>query len=348
MNLLLKKLNYIDKKELLDKFMSPRISIIIPFYNVENYIEKCINSVKAQTFTDFECILIDDESPDSSKQIAEKLIENDSRFRIITQQNKGLGGARNTGLDNAKGEWIAFLDSDDWWHLDFLEKMYYYTTQNDVDIINCRYENVNNTGETIGINTTLPIGNYTNKEQLISFYLTYPTAWNKLYRKKLWDNLRFPEKVYYEDLATVFQLVFKAQNILFVDDILVSYNLREGSITKHFSNKQVSDRIIVFNIIKQTFKDKNIENSLYLLNYVYLLHIVYLTCCDVTQFNTGTTKKVLFKELQKRWDKKYFSPKSIWKTRKRLGIIKALLLIIYYFSPTLFFHIFTLKNKLKR
>ena len=348
MNLLLKKLNYIDKKELLDKFMSPKISIIIPFYNVENYIEKCINSVKEQTFTDFECILIDDESPDSSKQIAEKLIENDSRFRIITQQNKGLGGARNTGLDNAKGEWIAFLDSDDWWHLDFLEKMYYYTTQNDVDIINCRYENVNNTGEIIGINTTLPIGNYTNKEQLISFYLTYPTAWNKLYRKKLWDNLRFPEKVYYEDLATVFQLVFKAQNILFVDDILVSYNLREGSITKHFSNKQVSDRIIVFNIIKQTFKDKNIENSLYLLNYVYLLHIVYLTCCDVTQFNTGTTKKVLFKELQKRWDKKYFSPKSIWKTRKRLGIIKALLLIIYYFSPTLFFHIFTLKNKLKR
>ena len=128
----------------------------------------------------------------------------------------------------------------------------------------------------------------------------------------------------------------------------MSYNLREGSITKHFSNKQVSDRIIVFNIIKQTFKDKNIENNLYLLNYVYLLHIVYLTCCDVTQFNTGTTKKVLFKELQKRWDKKYFSPKSIWKTRKRLGIIKALLLIIYYFSPTLFFHIFTLKNKLKR
>ena len=348
MNLLLKKLNYIDKKELLDKFMSPKISIIIPFYNVENYIEKCINSVKAQTFTEFECILIDDESPDNSKQIAEKLIENDSRFKIISQLNKGLGGARNTGLDNAKGDWIAFLDSDDWWHFDFLEKMYYYATQNDVDIINCRYENVNNTGETIGINPTLPIGNYTNKEQLISFYLTYPTAWNKLYRKKLWNNLRFPEKVYYEDLATVFQLVFKAQNILFVDDILVSYNLREGSITKHFSNKQVSDRIIVFNIIKQTFKDKNIENSLYLLNYVYLLHIVYLTCCDVTQFNTGTTKKVLFKELQKRWDKKYFSPKSIWKTRKRLGIIKALLLIIYYFSPTLFFHIFTLKNKLKR
>ena len=326
----------------------PKISIIIPFYNVENYIAKCINSVKEQTFTDFECLLIDDESVDNSKKIAEKLIENDTRFRIISQQNKGLGGARNTGLDNAKGEWIVFLDSDDWWHSDFLDKMYYYTIQNKVAIINCRYENINKTGKTIGINPSLPAGIYTNKEQLLSFYLTYPTAWNKFYKKELWDDLRFPEKVFYEDLPTIFQLVFKTKNILFIDDILVCYNLREGSITKHFSNKQISDRITIFNIIKQTFKEQNIENDLYLINYVYILHIIYITCCDVLQFQTKVSKKSLLKEFHKLWDKNYFNPQSIWKIHRRLGMIKSLLLIIYYFSPILFFYIFKLKNKLKR
>ena len=126
--------------------MFPKISIIIPFYNVENYIAKCINSVKNQTFTDFEFILIYYESPDNSKQIAEKLIENDSRFKIISQLNKGLGGARNTGLDNAKGEWVVFLDSDDYWERDFLQIMYEKATKYKADIIVCRYKSISPSG----------------------------------------------------------------------------------------------------------------------------------------------------------------------------------------------------------
>ena len=327
--------------------MFPKISIIIPFYNVENYIEKCIKSVKNQTFTDFECILIDDESTDNSKQIAEKLIENDSRFKIISQLNKGLGGARNTGLDNAKGEWIAFLDSDDWWHFDFLEKMYYYATQNDVDIINCRYENVNKNSVIMSINSSLPAGIYTNKEQLIFFYLTYPTAWNKFYKKQLWETIRFPEKVYYEDLSTIFQLVFNAERIGFIDDAPICYNLREGSITKHFSRRQLSDKIAIFDIIKQKLEEKGVENKDELLRYVYLLHIIYLTCCDVIQFNTEVTKKKLFEELQKTWDKKYFSPKSIWQVRKKLGVIKTFLLLNHYYSAIISCYLFTFRNSLK-
>ena len=348
MNLLLKKLNYIDKKELLDKFMSPKISIIIPFYNVENYIEKCINSVKAQTFTDFECLLIDDESADNSKKIAESLIEEESRFRIITQLNKRQGGARNTGLDNAKGDWITFLDSDDWWHRDFLEKMYFYATTQQIDIVSCKYENINKKGIAIGLSFSLPQGIYTNKNQLVSFFLDYPTVWNKIYSKKIWETLRFPEKVYYEDLSTTFQLVFEAKSVLFIDDVLVCYNLREGSTTKHFSEQQVSDKIVVFHNIEKTFLEKKVDTNLYLLDYIYLSHIVYFTCCDVIHFKTELCKKHLLKKLHKSWDKKYFNLKSIWKTRKKLGIGKVLFLMIYYFSPILFFYIFKLKNKLKK
>ena len=102
-----------------------KISIIIPFYNVQEYIGQCILSVKAQTFTDFECLLINDQSPDNSLAEAIKAIGHDPRFKIIEHsENKRQGGARNTGLSHAKGQWIAFLDSDDSWHNNFLETIY--------------------------------------------------------------------------------------------------------------------------------------------------------------------------------------------------------------------------------
>ena len=327
--------------------MFPKISIIIPFYNVENYIEKCIKSVKNQTFTDFECILIDDESPDNSKQIAEKLIENDSRFKIISQLNKGLGGARNTGLDNAKGEWVVFLDSDDYWERDFLQIMYEKATKYKADIIVCRYKSISPSGEEVGLNVLLSEGIYTEKKLLLEFMLSFPTAWNKLYKRELWKTIRFPEKLYYEDLGTIFQLVFNAERIGFIDDALICYNLREGSITKHFSKRQLSDKIAIFSIIKQKLEEKGVENKDGVLKYVYLLHIIYLTCCDVIQFNTEVTKKKLFEELQKTWDKKYFSPKSIWQVRKKLGVIKTFLLLNHYYSATVSCYLFTFRNSLK-
>jgi len=191
--------------------MFPKISIIIPFYNVENYIAKCINSVKNQTFTEFECILIDDESPDASKQVAEQAIQGDKRFRIISQLNKGLGGARNTGLDNAKGEWVVFLDSDDYWERDFLRIMYEKATKYNADIIVCRYKSISSRGEEVGLNILLSEGVYTEKKLLLEFMLSFPTAWNKLYKRELWKIIRFPEKLYYEDLGTIFQLVFNAE-----------------------------------------------------------------------------------------------------------------------------------------
>ena len=328
--------------------MEPKITIIIPFYNVENYIEKCINSVKAQTFTDFECILIDDKSPDPSLNIALKLIKDDSRFKIIQHtENKGQGGARNTGLDSAKGEWIAFLDSDDYLEKDFLLTMYNEAIKKDIDIVICKYKSITSEGKEVGLNKSLLNGVYSNNKELLDFFLTYPTPWNKLYRKQLWDNIRFPEKLYYEDLATIFQPLLKAYKVKFIEKALVCYNLRQGSTTKHFSRRQLSDKIAIFSIIKQKLEEKGVENKDELLRFVYLLHIVYLTCCDVIQFNTEVTKKEMFKELQKTWDKKYFSPKSIWQVRKKLGFIKTFLLLNHYYSATVSCYLFTFRNSLK-
>ena len=103
---------------------SPKISIIVPVYKVEQYLRRCLDSIVAQTFTDWECILIDDGSPDNSGRICDEYAEKDKRFRVFHQENVGVSAARNKGLDEARGEWIGFVDSDDWIEKEMYEYLY--------------------------------------------------------------------------------------------------------------------------------------------------------------------------------------------------------------------------------
>jgi len=326
-----------------------KISIIIPFYNVEEYIGQCIQSVKAQTFTDFECLLINDQSPDNSLAEAIKAIGDDPRFKIIEHsENKGLGGGRNTGLSHAQGQWVTFLDSDDSWHNNFLETMYAQAISSQAEVVTCRYENVNYQGNVVGLpNPILPNGVYTDKKCLIDFFLTYPTAWNKLYKREVWENLRFPENCFYEDLPTVFQTVFNATTFCFTDKVLIRYNLREGSITKHFSNRQITDRIKVFELIKHTFKGKNILTHP-TLAIIYLSHIIYMVFDNVMRYNTNSKKTTLLHQLKTQWDKQFFNPRTIWSIRKNIGLPISFLLIIYYYTTPLSVFLFKLKHQIKK
>lgn len=112
-------------------------SIIIPVYNVEQYLDKCLKSISKQTFLDFECIIVDDGSPDNSNAIIDKYVNKDQRFKVIHQKNMGLSAARNTGLDAAKGDYIAFVDSDDYIANDYLEKFVLKIASSNADIIIC-------------------------------------------------------------------------------------------------------------------------------------------------------------------------------------------------------------------
>lgn len=326
-----------------------KISIIIPFYNVQEYIGQCILSVKAQTFTDFECLLINDQSPDNSLDEAVKAIGDDPRFKIIEHsENKGLGGGRNTGLSHAQGQWVTFLDSDDSWHNNFLETMYAQAISSQAEVVTCRYENVNYQGNVVGLpNPILPNGVYTDKKCLMDFFLTYPTAWNKLYKREVWENLRFPENCFYEDLPTVFQIVFNATTFCFTDKVLIRYNLREGSITKHFSNRQITDRIKVFELIEHTFKCKNIPTHP-ALAIIYLSHIIYMVFDNVMRYNTNSKKTPLLQQLKTQWDKQFFNPRTIWSIRKNIGLPISFLLIIYYYTTPLSVFLFKLKHQIKK
>lgn len=252
--------------------ISVKISVIIPFYNVEKYIVRCIESVKSQTFTDFECILIDDESLDNSYQIALEAIANDHRFKIIRQKNKGLGGARNTGIENAQGDYIAFLDSDDWWDNNFLELMYQSAVKNSADLVYCQIRQVDEQNNKSHFWQT-PIGVYQDSKAIFDLLIKHHCAWDKLYKRELFGSIRFPENRYFEDFATIYQLSKYTKKIEVIEHLLINYFIREGSITSGYSDKHIDDLI---------WSHKNINQNL---NYDYFNELDILGTILVRYYN---------------------------------------------------------------
>lgn len=240
----------------------PIITVVIPFYNVEKYIEKCLYSVINQTFTAFECILVDDESPDNSYEVALNIIQNDPRFRIIRQQNKGLGGARNTGIEAAKGEYICFLDSDDWWEPNFLEVMYQSAVENQADMVCCQHKCIDENMNIFQPVYKIKPGEYI-KPNLFLFLMEYHIAWDKFYKRKIFNKIEFPEKIYYEDFATVYKTAFCIDKLIVVNDILCNYFRRKSSITTvNLTEKHIKDKVFIVGDIFSFLENVNIEKNI--------------------------------------------------------------------------------------
>ena len=206
------------------------VSIIIPVYNVENYIDECIQSVIAQSYKEVEIWLIDDGSTDTSGKKCDLWKEKDSRIHVIHQANQGLSGARNTGLDSCTGDWISFIDSDDFVATDYVKKMVDIAHNCGVDLVQCR--------ETVELHRIKKESNEdivnhwkgTPKEFLLSNeYRTM--AWAKLYRKHLFNTLRFPVGKLHEDNAIVYKLVYNSDKVAYTEEMLYGYRLRDQSIT---------------------------------------------------------------------------------------------------------------------
>lgn len=165
----------------------PKISVIVPVYKVEKYLPKCIDSILQQIFTDFELLLIDDGSPDNSGKICDEYAIKDSRIRVFHKKNGGVSSARNLGLDNAKGEWISFIDADDWISSDFLS-----FDHEEADVIQKSYQTISQSGKIIAINH-LHSNIINSKKSLYKFYVNKRNnaLWDKIIAKKLIGNRRF-------------------------------------------------------------------------------------------------------------------------------------------------------------
>ena len=225
----------------------PKASVIVPVYKVEEYLEKCVQSILAQTERDFELILVDDGSPDRCGALCDSLAQTDSRIRVIHQENQGLGGARNTGIREARGDWLLLVDSDDWIEPKILEKAMEAGLREEADLVMFAFRTVDEQGRELGVfREDMPkergIGLQEHKEAL----LTAPCAWNKLYRRSFFQGtgLAYPPRVWYEDLRTTPKLMAKAGRMVFLDEVGYNYLQRQGSIMKSANlerNREILD-----------------------------------------------------------------------------------------------------------
>ena len=226
------------------------VSIIIPVFNVAEYIDEAISSVIHQTYKNIEIILVDDGSFDGSEEFCDKYALIDPRIHVIHQKNHGLSAARNSGLDHMSGSYVAFLDSDDAYAEDYIEKLHSASIVNNADIVVCRYV-FQNTIEKLGaienpiVEPKLEEGLYNHIQALRSlaqFSLT-SAVWNKLYKADLWRNIRFPVGRLHEDIDTLFRVFSLCNNVFVLDKILYFYRKHKGTISNSYNKKHIEDYI---------------------------------------------------------------------------------------------------------
>lgn len=218
----------------------PLISIIVPIYNVERYLPKCIDSILEQTYSNFELILVDDGSPDSCGKICDEYQKKDSRIIVIHKKNGGLSSARNAGIDVAKGEYIGFVDSDDYIEPFMYEKLFQAVSENQCKLAVCSINFVFEDG--IVLQKTQDAKDQVfDFEQAMMEMNTYRLfdmgAWSKLYHKSLLDDIRFPEGKLSEDFYIMYKVFDKAQKIAFVATPCYNYLQRQNSISR---NKKIN------------------------------------------------------------------------------------------------------------
>lgn len=234
------------------------ISIIIPVYQVEKYLKNCLESVLWQDYSDYEIIIVDDGSTDGSGAIADAYAaEYPGKITVIHQANMGLGGARNTGIEQAKGEFLFFLDSDDTISAHALKVLAQHTNDPTVDIIIFDFLRIDERGKVLGRQSeNLPLERIFTLEDTRSVLHANPSAVNKLFRAYLFKEtqLRFPAGLWFEDLATIPMLYTHAKGIRYIQEPLYLYLQREGSIMKNRNIARNGEIIDAVNLIIAYFQ----------------------------------------------------------------------------------------------
>jgi glycosyltransferase involved in cell wall biosynthesis len=232
------------------------ISVIVPVYKVEPYLRRCVDSILAQTFVDFELILVDDGSPDQCPAICDEYAAKDSRIKVIHQPNGGLSDARNKGLANAKGNYIGFVDSDDWIDPNYYEKLLKTLIQFNADIACAGIRRVHMDDVTVMVSY---------KQKVLSGFCSKiasqqcGSVWNKLFRRSVIYGeetfLKFPSGVYYEDNLFMLETLQAAKKIALAADCYYYYRFNSSSITasSEFEIKRQHDAFAVAGLIKKSF-----------------------------------------------------------------------------------------------
>lgn len=274
----------------------PKVSVIVPIYNVEKYLEKCINSLLSQTLEDIQIILVNDGSKDNSGNIAKEYEKNNKdRVIYVEKENGGLSDARNYGLKYATGDFVAFLDSDDYIEKNAYEEMYNKAIEENADYVECDF--IWEFPNKIRVDKQYP---YKNKKEMLSFVRV--VAWNKLIKRQLItdNNLEFPKGLRYEDVEFTYKLIPFVNKFAYVDKPFIHYVQREGSIA-NVQNERTAEIFTVLDNVIEFYKKNNIyEEYRDELEYNYAR---YLLCSSLKRMCKIKDKTIREKLLTESWER---------------------------------------------
>lgn len=277
--------------------MKDLISIIVPVYNVEEYLGQCIESVLNQSYQNLEIILIDDGSTDNSGLICDEYKKRDQRIQVIHKKNGGQSSARNVGLNIAKGCYVGFVDSDDWIEQNMYEILHKNICLYDADIATCsyilEYKEINMSVAAFKKPIVKLFEKKDEKMLLKSFLnhkLYFSGPWDKLYRKNIFNNIRFPENQFYEDNYIALEVMLKAERIVVGDGQYYHYRQNINSTTKSYSEKKYQDAIKAemhnVEIVKHFYPD--------LVKCAYApLYLRYFQFLDLLIFDHGSSSETI-------------------------------------------------------
>lgn len=301
------------------------ISVIIPVFNVELFLQSCLESVKAQTLKDFEAILVDDGSTDSSGAICDAYARVDNRFRVVHQPNQGVSAARNRGLDLAKGDYVYFVDADDEMRPEALEHLYHAITQGEYDIAASGYSLVRNGEETdqcmtAGSPPMIFSGDEVLYKLLVDCSFVCYTCWNKLITRKLIADLRFTD-IKQEDFLFCGQLSLRLGAVIYLNESLYRYYDRPSSLSKDFSYIGPHRSMTVLaRLIEETPKERKIARSLILTRLmVRLMTSSYFISASSLPLEEKEAYKETCRMLFRRHRKEFFCHPAI-PMRKKLKV----------------------------
>lgn len=315
------------------------VSVIIPAYNVEKTLERAVKSVMLQTYREIEILIVDDGSPDNSGLIADRLAEEDSRIRVIHQINGGLSAARNTGIEEAEGIYIAFLDSDDEFELDIIETFVSYYEQHQMDLFIFNINRLNLQGTT-SLLKNAKNGIFTDTEEALNAIFTHNGldfyAWNKIYKASLFDEIRYPVGKLYEDTRVSYGTVVKSQKVVTTDKVGIKYYENDESIVaQSFNPKQmdnVTERLIIHSDIKLNYPSLVPLSSKRVIDGILSTAYKLATVDEFKNYSEYDHKlKQLFKDNKEDFDK------SVYVDWKRIAAFQ-----LYSFSPKLYAKVYRL------
>lgn len=328
----------------------PSVSVIIPIYNTEPFLRQCLDSIIQQTLQNIEIICVDDGSTDNSVIVLNEYAQQDFRVLVISQNNAGPGAARNTGLSLAKGDYVIFLDSDDWYEKDFLHDMVSHAQQHNADITICRaVEFDTNTNKNLPSEWQLktqylPSETFSpNEVKDYIFQFTYGMPWDKLYKREFLvkSELKFPVLKNSEDLAFVFPTILMADRIHIVNHIYIHHRINRMSSVSNSREKSPDDPFIAFKIVRDFMVKQNIYNEF---EQSFLNWGVEFMVWHVSNMSDPLLQKEYLNKLRHEWLpilKFYEYPISYYRDR-----VQLLKLYIALYLPVLCFRgvVFTYKQ----